>query len=308
MAVKEIVYTVLRRPERRNRNISRTIYGCLILLLQFSYTVPDGLGDEAKCLPHGTVATNGSIGPQFLTVYRKLPITKALLYCCTANHPLAPVMMGNIHNLHIDKCDASIAERISGNATIKMKLTNAIGDDRRRLTRNHFTAGAAELLELHIWNSVNSDTIEPGAFDHMTGLVEITLQYNSYLSMPTDLLAKLGNLRNFTMAGWKNVTMETLPERFFAGLLQLQKVIVISCGLKNLHINLFDGSWNITYIALTGNDLIELPRGIFNGLVNLSYLMLNKNKLIHLDDGIFASLRSLKVLWMDNNHMTEISS
>lgn len=97
----------------------------------------------------------------------------------------------------MNTCDGTIAKQISVNITNDLVLEKVIGDDQRRLTRYHFTAAPAELRELMIYGSRAVDTIEPGAFDHMTSVINIILEETEIRSLPSGLLSKLDNLRKF---------------------------------------------------------------------------------------------------------------
>ncbi len=58
----------------------------------------------------------------------------------------------------------------------------------------------------------------------------------------------------------------------------------------------FSGLVNLEHLDLTGNSLVNFPKGIFDGLSNLKSLNLSLNRLHRLPEGLFSDLDSLEIL------------
>ena len=68
----------------------------------------------------------------------------------------------------------------------------------------------------------------------------------------------------------------------------------------------FDGLTALTYLYLSGNDLVSLPAGIFDDLTALTTLDLTGNGLSPLPVGIFDNLTALRKLYLDQNGLVSL--
>ena len=67
-------------------------------------------------------------------------------------------------------------------------------------------------------------------------------------------------------------------------------------GIGRLQTHDFSGLVNLEHLDLTGNSLVDFPKGIFDGLSHLKSLNLSLNRLQRLPEGLFSDLGSLEIL------------
>ncbi len=100
--------------------------------------------------------------------------------------------------------------------------------------------------------------------------------------------------------------LTTLPPGIFAGLTNLQRLLLDNNQLATLPAGIFGGLTNLEFLSLHRNQLATLPAGIFGGLTNLQLLLLGDNQLANLPPDIFAGLTNLQKLELDENQLATL--
>ena len=92
----------------------------------------------------------------------------------------------------------------------------------------------------------------------------------------------------------------------FAGLTNLDTLILKYNSLVSLPVGLFAGLTSMAYLRLSSNSLVSLPVGLFAGLTALEILDLSSNPLTSLPTGIFDKLIALETLLLEDTDLTEL--
>ncbi len=103
----------------------------------------------------------------------------------------------------------------------------------------------------------------------------------------------------------KNALTE-LPANIFDGLAELQSLYLHENELSELPPGIFEGLAALEGMDLSGNELTELRPGVFAGLSRLDWLALNFNALTQLPPDIFKGLTRLTDLYLFRNRLTEL--
>ena len=77
-------------------------------------------------------------------------------------------------------------------------------------------------------------------------------------------------------------------------------------GIEALLAEDFRGLSNLEWLALSANDLSELPEGVFDDLSSLERLTLSSNDLSALPEGVFNDLSSLEILTLYSNDLSAL--
>ena len=77
-------------------------------------------------------------------------------------------------------------------------------------------------------------------------------------------------------------------------------------GIEALLAEDFRGLSNLGWLALSANDLSELPEGVFDDLSSLERLTLSSNDLSALPEGVFNDLSSLEILTLYSNDLSAL--
>lgn len=123
----------------------------------------------------------------------------------------------------------------------------------------------------------------------------------------------LTELKSGDFAGLVNVDaivirgteLETLPPDVFAGLTNLQQLALIQNRVSVLPNGVFADLGALDVLALSSNRISEMPDDVFAGLNQLGSLLLDNNLLTAIPAGI-ERLDSLRVVWLNNNQLTEL--
>lgn len=102
-----------------------------------------------------------------------------------------------------------------------------------------------------------------------------------------------------------NIT--SIPERAFANLSNLQRLLLSNNKITYISYNAFAGLNNLQQLYLGGNQLTSIAANTFTGLKSLQYLGLGSNKLTSIAANTFADLNNLQKLELNNNQLTSIA-
>ena len=100
--------------------------------------------------------------------------------------------------------------------------------------------------------------------------------------------------------------MNGLPDELFAGLSDLQQLLLANNELTTLPSRLFSGLTSLQELMLNRNELRTLPDSLFSGLPQLNTLNLSSNRLRQLPKGIFIGLSMLETLDLSRNLLDPI--
>ena len=122
-----------------------------------------------------------------------------------------------------------------------------------------------------------------------------------------DALSKNPERRQGASAGAGDV-ITSLRESDFAGLVNLEDLILSYNELAGLPPSVFSDIDNLELLLLDNNRLEALPANVFSGLSDLEFLWLHENQLTGIPDGVFSDLPSLMELRLGNNQITSLPS
>ena len=122
-------------------------------------------------------------------------------------------------------------------------------------------------------------------------------------SLRPDDFAGLANLQGLILSG-NRLTM--LPAGIFFGLTNLETLQLDNNQLQSLSEDLFAGLTNLQSLVLSRNRLTTLPANIFSGLTNLETLQVTRNQLQSLSEDLFAGLANLRTLLLSGNQLTTV--
>ncbi len=121
-------------------------------------------------------------------------------------------------------------------------------------------------------------------------------------TLKTGDFAGLSNLNQLVIA---NSGLAELPPRIFADLENLAFLILANNRLARLPEDVFTGPSGLQILALLDNGLTEIPAGIAD-LSRLVELILSSNQLTELPEAMFSGLTSLRSVWLDRNQLTRL--
>ena len=122
-----------------------------------------------------------------------------------------------------------------------------------------------------------------------------------------DALSKNPERRQSESASPRDV-IASLREDDFAGLFNLEDLILSYNELAGLPPNVFSDLDNLEVLLLDNNLLEALPPNVFSGLSDLEFLWLHENQLTGIPDGVFSDLPRLMELRLGNNQITSLPS
>ena len=137
---------------------------------------------------------------------------------------------------------------------------------------------------------------------HNASLVShVTVDDNRFSEMPVDVMSKLLNLRDLSLA---HNSIEKVP------ILQSQSVVVLNLT-GNIVSDIVDGAFNSTpnirELYLGQNRLTSIRSSMFSDLKSLDHLDLSDNLISTIDVGSFQSLQRLTYLSLHGNKLASIA-
>ena len=122
-------------------------------------------------------------------------------------------------------------------------------------------------------------------------------------TLKTGDFAGLSNLNQLLIV---NSGLTELPPRIFADLESLAFLVMANNNrLTRLPEDVFTGPSGLQALALLANGLTEIPPGIAD-LSRLTDLILSSNQLSELPEAMFSGLTSLRSVWLDRNQLTRL--
>lgn len=102
--------------------------------------------------------------------------------------------------------------------------------------------------------------------------------------------------------------LQMLPRDAFrdVGLVNLHKLFLRECAIRDLHQEAFSGLEILIELDLTANQIHTLHPGTFRDNVRLRLLYLNKNPISTLPDGIFSNMTFLQTVELSDCQLTHV--
>nr|AAT70333.1 variable lymphocyte receptor [Petromyzon marinus] len=128
-----------------------------------------------------------------------------------------------------------------------------------------------QVLYLHV-NQITK--LEPGVFDRLVNLQELTLYNNQLTALPNGIFDKLTQLVTLDLNGNQ---LSSVPADVFHQLVKLEKLWLKNNKLTALPAGLFDNLTQLKQLSLHTNQLKSIPRGAFDNLKSLTHIFLYNN-------------------------------
>lgn len=138
-----------------------------------------------------------------------------------------------------------------------------------------------------------------GLFDELTGLEQLFLHNNEFVSLPTGVFGN--DLEALHYLDLRQNDLVALPRESFENLPALSTLNLSGNKISTLSAGLFPG--NLEYLLLADNELGQgaIDHRAFEGLEELQTLTLSNNALETLPARLFSDLQSLTVLGLAGN-------
>ncbi|XP_065209257.1 carboxypeptidase N subunit 2-like [Planococcus citri] len=91
-----------------------------------------------------------------------------------------------------------------------------------------------------------------------------------------------------------------------AGLINLQKISMKYCNIREIEKNTFAGLSIVIQIDLSGNQIRKLDPKLFVPTEKLRHVYLNNNSIARLEDGLFVDLKFLQTVEFEENQISYI--
>ena len=155
----------------------------------------------------------------------------------------------------------------------------------------------------------SSDTVIPGDFANLTGLVELGIFDSSALTtVPANAFSEVTGYSNLINVGLVRNVITDVHIDAFEGLSGITTLGLDDNLIETLEPGVFDGLSNLTILALTNNNIQNLEPGIFDGLGMLTQLKLSNNGLKGLDNAVFGDLSELEILYLGTNELSALDA
>ena len=166
--------------------------------------------------------------------------------------------------------------------------------------------GLPNLYELSLERNSNLQTIQSGAFNGLTNLRELKISESPVTSLQPGAFRGLYNLRELSLGRTRLVS---LSEGAFDGLSKLTDLFFFSESLTRVAPRAFRGLPSLEYLVFNDTSIETLPPNIFEGLDSLEGLVLRyHDRLTTLPPGVFNGLPKLWYLDILENALTLLPS
>ncbi|KAK3096058.1 hypothetical protein FSP39_022615 [Pinctada imbricata] len=128
--------------------------------------------------------------------------------------------------------------------------------------------------------------------------IEIRLEQNHIVSIPSKAFANLRNLRRIDMSN--NQISHIAPDAF-RGLLSLNSLVLYGNKISDLPLGVFQGLGKLQLLLLNANRIKCIRSDAFQDLRNLNLLSLYDNKIQSLGNGTFTNLPNIQTLHLARN-------
>jgi gastrin-releasing peptide receptor len=172
------------------------------------------------------------------------------------------------------------------------------------LKEDVFLSSALPRLEVLSIDDCNLVGVEPGAFNGLTILVQLSLMSNMIREIKPLTFGNMSSLKRLYLG--YNVIENLEPDSFF-GLSDLEYLHIGENNIKHIHPDLFIHSPNLEMLILERNQQLEIPTdGHFMNSHSLRNLFLSNCSVTSVSMKTFEKVVGLKLLDLSANHLTDI--
>jgi Leucine-rich repeat (LRR) protein len=172
------------------------------------------------------------------------------------------------------------------------------------LKKDAFLSSALAQLEKLSIDDCELVGVEPGAFNGLTVLVQLSLMSNMILEIKPRTFGNMSSLKRLYLG--YNV-IENLEPDSFLGLSDLEYLHINENNLQYIHPDLFIHSPNLETLSLGSNQHLQIPTdGHFINSRSLRRLFIINCNVTSVSNKTFAKVAGLKLLDLRANHLRDI--
>jgi hypothetical protein len=102
---------------------------------------------------------------------------------------------------------------------------------------------------------------------------------------------------------YNNITSLGKDSFISKGLIELEELTAIFCGLEIIEMGAFNGLTKLTALIMSHNEISEITQGTFDNMRRLEYLNFQYNKIKHLEVDVFSGLINLIQIDLRSNKL-----
>ena len=258
---------------------------------------------------------------------------------CSGNYSNSIVTCSNSYLTDIPQLQAGVWRCLFFGNNITRLRAGAFSEPRRlrymHLSKNNIRfieerafQGLTSLEMLHL-SEESLSSFEDGIFRFFTNLTELNMRVKE-VDIPQTEICLLKRLRKlqlslfqFPSARFRHC-LEKLTQLWMLSLDSVQQsnisratfypfrrsltnLLLINCGLRRLHVDMFNDLSNLVVLELQRNEITDLPSNIFASLTRLRQLDISGNKLKVISPALLRPLRSLINLNIGHNTHVNIT-
>nr|CAD7266710.1 unnamed protein product [Timema shepardi] len=155
-----------------------------------------------------------------------------------------------------------------------------------------------DLVRIELQNRIKR--IEPGAFESLTKLNTLNIDYNVIEDIEMDTFLGLENLSSLSM---DSNLLKIIKENSFAKLVNLTTLSLINNTIEEIETDAFIGLGKLQNLLISSNHLSRLDERCFDHLKGLSILDLSNNKIHVVGPNDFKFLVNLTTLSLSTNRI-----
>ena len=164
-------------------------------------------------------------------------------------------------------------------------------------------AGLTSLSELEISDSPMLKSIPANAFMGTPALTRLFFHTTGVETIHERAFAGLGNLQNLNLT--RN-PISALPPNLFRDSASLTDIDLLDNAIQFIPNGLFNNLNSLQILSMEGNRISAIEKDAFQGLSSLTQLRLTDNEISHLPNGVFEDLSSLTGLWLIRNELSTL--
>ena len=164
-------------------------------------------------------------------------------------------------------------------------------------------SGLTSLSELEISDSPMLKSIPANAFMGTPALTRLFFHTTGVETIHERAFAGLGNLQNLNLT--RN-PISALPPNLFRDSASLTDIDLLDNAIQFIPNGLFNNLNSLQILSMEGNRISAIEKDAFQGLSSLTQLRLTDNEISHLPNGVFEDLSSLTGLWLIRNELSTL--
>ncbi len=157
--------------------------------------------------------------------------------------------------------------------------------------------GLAKVTQIHLQRN-QIEAIDENSFDDTVHLLELTLDENKLVDLPSKVFGALENLDSLRL---KNNQLRSLDADLFKHTKKIALLHLTDNKLKTLPSGIFDGLTELRQLWLNGNEIEDLPPHIFDDCSSLVDLDLSRNQIKIINSDWLLKLKPLREVSFSRN-------